>query len=78
MLSFAQKVTVAAAHLSTSSYFSTGGDEINVACYEQDSFSNSSTNLNTSISDFVSGLHKSLRSETGKIPIVWQVSSVGG
>ncbi|KAL8280208.1 hypothetical protein RQP46_007322 [Phenoliferia psychrophenolica] len=72
VLGFAKNLTGTIAKLTSSPYFSTGGDEINVACYAQDPAMNaSSVNLNDSISVFVEGLHATL-SEIGKTPIVWE------
>lgn len=72
VLEFAKELTGTVAALSTSPYFSTGGDEINVPCYMEDPVVNASTaNLNDSISTFVSGLHTTLRS-AGKTPVVWE------
>ncbi|KAM0747515.1 glycoside hydrolase family 20 protein [Meredithblackwellia eburnea MCA 4105] len=74
VLSFAENLTSTVASLTTGPYFSTGGDEINAACYNSDPAMNASqanANLNDSVSTFVSGLHQGLRA-SGKVPVVWE------
>jgi N-acetyl-beta-hexosaminidase len=67
---------VAAANLTASKYFSTGGDELNVACYEQDEptmalLNSTGQTLYGALSDFTATTHGALEA-AGKTPVVWE------
>ncbi|GAA5918632.1 hypothetical protein JCM6882_007887 [Rhodosporidiobolus microsporus] len=75
-LKFAQEIVKSAMSMTKAPYFSTGGDEVNEACYSQDSLvSTILTRRNTTVKAlldaFVSGLHGTVR-EAGKTPVVWE------
>ncbi|KAG2359682.1 glycoside hydrolase family 20 protein [Suillus spraguei] len=59
-----------------SSYFSTGGDELNTACYTNDlptqqQLNSTNTTLNDALNTFTLATHAALIAE-GKTPIVWE------
>ncbi|GAA6022189.1 hypothetical protein JCM10207_003937 [Rhodosporidiobolus poonsookiae] len=75
-LSFAQELVRSASGLLASKYFSTGGDEINEACYAHEAaVSRTATlakrNIDELLGPFVQSLHTAVR-ETGKTPVVWE------
>lgn len=56
--------------------FSTGGDEVNDACYEADAETQAALNatgrnLTQALGNFVGATHDALRSQ-GKTPVVWE------
>lgn len=66
----------AAAQLFTSSFFSTGGDEVNQNCYTEDAetqadLAATGRNIDQALDTFIQANHKAL-GELGKSPVVWQ------
>ncbi|KZV60321.1 glycoside hydrolase family 20 protein [Peniophora sp. CONT] len=73
---FTAGLLTAAAGMTKSAYFSTGGDELNTACYEADETSMSILNstgqtLYGALSNFTATTHAALI-DTGKTPVVWE------
>ncbi|ORY69311.1 glycoside hydrolase family 20 protein [Leucosporidium creatinivorum] len=73
---FAEELVKSASDMMSSPYFSTGGDEINDACYEQDltttsALLNGNATLDELLSTFVEGVHHRLRA-AGKTSVVWE------
>ncbi|KAI0027932.1 N-acetylhexosaminidase [Vararia minispora EC-137] len=73
---FAANLLGAAAALTSSAYFNTGGDELNTACYEQDEPTTAILNqtgltLYDALDNFTATTHKRLI-DSGKTPIVWE------
>lgn len=73
---FSTKLLSAAAKLFPSKYFSTGGDELNEECYNQDSetqqeLSASGETLEQALDKFTQSTHAALEQE-GKTPVVWE------
>jgi hexosaminidase len=63
-----------------SSYFSTGGDELNTECYANDyptqlQLNSTGETLNSALNTFTEVTHAALIAE-GKTPIVWEGPSV--
>ena len=76
VVSFMKGLFEAAAGLSTSTLFSTGGDELNTNCYVNDTASQAAMqetgrNFTDSLSYFVTQMHDTLRAN-GKTPVVWE------
>lgn len=66
----------AVAELVSSTLFSTGGDEINVRCYEDDAQTQRDLNgrtLNQALDAFTQATHGAIR-KLGKTPVVWEGS----
>lgn len=75
---FSTNLLAAAAKLFPSKYFSTGGDELNEACYKQDDqtqkdLSTSGETLEQALDKFTQSTHGALVKE-GKTPVVWEGS----
>ncbi|TCD65815.1 N-acetyl-glucosamine-6-phosphate deacetylase [Steccherinum ochraceum] len=73
---FTASLLHAAAHLFPSPFFSTGGDELNANCYDQDAetqqiLNSTGQTLEQALSGFVGATHTALRS-VGKTPVVWE------
>ena len=73
---FAKGLLSEVAGLFPSSLFGTGGDELNIPCYDEDeetqkALSESGKTFNESLSDFVVATHGAVR-DLGKTPVVWQ------
>ena len=73
---FTTGLLVNAAKLFPGSYFSTGGDEINVKCYADDTptqqaLAASGKTLEQALDDFTQAGHKALK-DIGKTAVVWQ------
>ncbi|GAA5909082.1 beta-N-acetylhexosaminidase [Sporobolomyces salmoneus] len=80
-LEFAQRMLASSSSQFPSKYFSTGGDEINDACYQTDPstsalLSANNATLNDLLFKFVNGTHGTLRS-VGKTPVVWEELVLG-
>lgn len=76
---FTASLLHAAARLFPSQFFSTGGDELNTNCYDQDAetqqiLNSTGQTLEQALSTFVVGTHDALRS-VGKTPVVWEGAS---
>lgn len=72
----------ATAKMFPSSLFSTGGDELNLPCYEQDGETQQILNatgetLQQKLETFVQTVHGGLK-KLGKTPVVWEGKSVAG
>lgn len=75
---FTADLISAAALLSKSSMFSTGGDEVNAKCYEDDEQTQKALNetgitIEEALDEFVGYTHKAL-TNLGKTPVVWEGS----
>ncbi|GAA5879825.1 hypothetical protein JCM8547_005776 [Rhodosporidiobolus lusitaniae] len=75
-LAFAKDVVKSVTSLSSSQYFSTGGDEVNELCYMEDPvtggvMNSTGASLDDLLMTFVSGLHETVRA-AGKTPVVWE------
>lgn len=75
-VNFTSNLLAAAAKMFPSKYFSTGGDELNEACYKQDSetqqtLSSTGETLEQALSKFTVATHTALEAE-GKTPVVWE------
>lgn len=75
-IAFAQSLFKAAAAKVPSTYFSTGGDEVNTNCYDKDSATQTALQaknltLEQALSNFVKSTHAALAS-VGKTPVVWE------
>ncbi|EEB94073.1 hypothetical protein MPER_07179, partial [Moniliophthora perniciosa FA553] len=75
-LNFTLDVLSSVAKSLPSKFFATGGDEVNVPCYDQDEqtqqeLSSSGRTLEEALGDFVDATHDMLRS-IGKTPVVWE------
>lgn len=75
-VNFTTSLLTAAAKLFPSKYFSTGGDELNEACYAQDpetqkTLNSTGESLEQYLSNFTQASHAALAQE-GKIPVVWE------
>ena len=75
-ISFTTGLLANAAKLFPGSYFSTGGDEINVKCYTDDpetreALAASGKTLGQALDDFTQAEHKALR-DVGKTAVVWE------
>ena len=73
---FTANLLAAVAKMFPSSIMSTGGDELNVNCYNQDSETQASLNasgktLEQALDTFTQASHQALAS-AGKTPVVWQ------
>jgi hexosaminidase len=73
---FTTKLLAAAAKLSPSTLFSTGGDELNVPCYTNDTetqqlLNSTGKTLEQALDTFTQTTHKALIAE-GKTPVVWE------
>ncbi|TRM59407.1 glycoside hydrolase family 20 protein [Schizophyllum amplum] len=73
---FASCLVSSVADTSSSSYFSTGGDEINTLCYEDDEqfqqeLSATGATFDSAFDAFIQQVHGSL-AEVNKIPVVWE------
>ena len=73
---FTANLLTAAAKLFPSKYFSTGGDELNEACYAQDpetqkTLNSTGESLEQYLSNFTQATHRALAQE-GKTPVVWE------
>ncbi|GAA5866405.1 hypothetical protein JCM1840_001305 [Sporobolomyces johnsonii] len=76
VLEFSKTLVKSATAMLDSKYFSTGGDEINTACYTSDPvtgriLNSSSSSLDDLLGTFVAGVHETVRAE-GKTPVVWE------
>jgi hexosaminidase len=74
--SFAVDVLQSFSSLFTSKMFSTGGDELNAKCYQNDAqtqaaLSSSGKTIEQALSDFTVAEHNALAKQ-GKTPIVWE------
>jgi hexosaminidase len=77
-VNFTTNVLTSVAKLFPSKYFSTGGDELNEACYAADAQTQQTLNstgetLEQALSTFTVSNHKAL-SGLGKTPVVWEGS----
>lgn len=75
-VNFTVSVLTEVAKLFPSSAFSTGGDELNVPCYDQDAetqqiLTSTGQTLNDALNTFVRAAQGSLHN-LGKTPIVWE------
>ncbi|ESK95657.1 glycoside hydrolase family 20 protein [Moniliophthora roreri MCA 2997] len=75
-LNFTLDVLSSVAKTLPSKFFATGGDEVNVPCYDQDEqtqqeLSSSGRTLEEALGDFVDATHDILRG-IGKTPVVWE------
>lgn len=75
-MSFAADLVTAAAKAVKSTLFSTGGDEVNTKCYDDDEQTQADLQkmgmtLEGALNYFVGALHKVLR-EQHKTPVVWE------
>lgn len=75
-IEFARRLLDSVLSLTAGSYFSTGGDEINEPCYEDDeatqaSLARSGKTLSASLHDFHESIHDVVR-RRGKTPLVWE------
>ncbi|EIN12436.1 beta-hexosaminidase [Punctularia strigosozonata HHB-11173 SS5] len=73
---FTKRLLSAAAELFPSSLFSTGGDEVNMRCYEEDDetqeqLRGSGKSVEDALREFTRASHDALRAQ-GKTPVVWQ------
>ncbi|GAA5956082.1 hypothetical protein JCM21900_002589, partial [Sporobolomyces salmonicolor] len=76
VLEFSKTLVKSVSGMFDSKYFSTGGDEINTACYTSDPVTGSilnstSSSLDDLLGTFVEGVHEIVR-EAGKTPVVWE------
>ena len=76
VVDFASSLVKAVASKLSSSYFSTGGDEINTACYDADeetqaALKASGQTFEEALSAFTQATHKAIIEE-GKTPVVWE------
>ncbi|GAA5835280.1 hypothetical protein JCM5353_003216 [Sporobolomyces roseus] len=81
VLDFSQRLLKNVSSLFPSKYFSSGGDEINNACYEQDPatsaiLASANSTINGLLQDFVDGTHYTLIG-LGKTPVVWEELVLG-
>lgn len=75
-IKFTTSLLNAASSLFPSKYFSTGGDEINIPCYDQDgptqaTLKSTGKTLEQALSTFVQSTHSALRAK-GKTAVVWE------
>jgi len=73
-IEFSSGLLTSASKLFKSSYFSTGGDEVNANCYAKDTQTQTDLNGRTfdqGLSDFKVAMHGALR-KVNKTPVVWQ------
>ncbi|KZP12522.1 glycoside hydrolase family 20 protein [Athelia psychrophila] len=75
-VSFTTNLLAAASSLFPGSYFSTGGDELNAACYTQDTLTQQQLNktgqtISQALSNFTVTTHAALEAK-GKTPVVWE------
>lgn len=75
-INFTASLLAATAKMFPSSLFSTGGDEVNTNCYEQDEQTQAELNatgstLDQALSEFVQTMQTTLIKE-GKTPAVWE------
>ncbi|BGP12495.1 Glucosamine-6-phosphate isomerase (Glucosamine-6-phosphate deaminase) (GNPDA) (GlcN6P deaminase) [Rhodosporidiobolus nylandii] len=75
-LDFAKQVVQSVTSMARGPYFSTGGDEVNEACYLEDpvvsaALEDQSKTIDELLGDFIDGLHGAVR-DAGKIPVVWE------
>jgi hypothetical protein len=75
-MTFAANLLAAAAKMSTSKYFSTGGDELNTQCYQIDAptqkqLKSTGQTLFQALSVFTAKTHAALKAQ-GKTPVVWE------
>ena len=73
---FTAKLLTAAAKLSPSTLFSTGGDELNTNCYDKDEATQKDLNatgktLEQALDTFTQTTHQAIIAE-GKTPVVWE------
>ena len=73
---FTTKLLAAAAKLSPSTLFSTGGDELNLPCYQDDTetqqlLNSTGKTLEQALDTFTQTTHAALIKE-GKTPVVWE------
>ena len=73
---FTANLLAAVAKMFPSSMMSTGGDELNVNCYNQDSETQASLNasgktLEQALDTFTQTTHKAIE-DLGKTPVVWE------
>ena len=78
---FTAGLLAAAAKLTPSTLFSTGGDELNTNCYAADEETQAALNatgqtLEQALNTFTQVTHKALLDE-GKTPVVWEGASYG-
>ncbi|KAI4525031.1 glycoside hydrolase family 20 protein [Schizophyllum commune Loenen D] len=76
VVDFASSLVKAVAGNLSSSYFSTGGDEINTKCYEADEqfqqeLNATGASFDTALDSFIQEVHGSL-AEVNKTPVVWE------
>ncbi|PVF96209.1 putative exochitinase [Serendipita vermifera] len=76
VIDFTKKLFKAAIRHTPGKYFSTGGDEINMRCYQEDPVVQASLNstgrtMQQALATFTSDTHKTLL-DNGKTPVVWQ------
>ncbi|BGO94733.1 Glucosamine-6-phosphate isomerase (Glucosamine-6-phosphate deaminase) (GNPDA) (GlcN6P deaminase) [Rhodotorula toruloides] len=75
-LAFSKRVLQDAAKLSSSAFFSSGGDEVNKRCYLDDpetsaALESRNSTVDELLDEFVRGLHETLV-ESNKTPVVWE------
>lgn len=73
---FAANLLAAVARMFPSTIFSTGGDELNANCYDQDPDTQKSLNetgrtLEQALDVFIKTTHKAIE-DLGKTPVVWE------
>lgn len=82
--SFTSDLLLSVSSLFPSTLMSTGGDEVNMECYAEDSETQASLNetgrtIGEALSDFVLDVHSALRNGSddvaGKTPVVWEGES---
>ncbi|KAL1657961.1 glycoside hydrolase family 20 protein [Schizophyllum commune] len=76
VVDFASSLVKAVASKLSSSYFSTGGDEINMACFEQDEqfqkeLNETGKTFDTALDAFIQDVHGTLH-DINKTPVVWE------
>jgi hexosaminidase len=79
-VNFTSELLTAASELFTSSYFSTGGDEVNAKCYEddqetQDELTKQGINIEQALDSFTQATHAALQ-KAGKTPVVWEEMAI--
>lgn len=77
---FTADLLAAVAKMFPSSIFSTGGDELNVNCYDADSETQASLNatgktFNQALDAFTQATHKAIE-DLGKTPVVWEGTDI--
>jgi hexosaminidase len=76
VINFTKKLFKSAIKHTPGKYFSTGGDEINMRCYQEDPVIQASLNstgktMQQALASFTAETHGALL-ESGKTPVVWQ------